>query len=271
LVHAHQDSGWDLEVPHIIDIHGITWLTAKDSYDRLPNAIGKWKFYFTKLPSLKRREENAYRKAKCLVCAGERIQERVGHLNRTLLIRNAVDLARYGPSASDAFRVAIVGPFIAGHENMLMLEFLHRILELDGKTEYRVIGEMNMSAKQVFTQFPNVQCTDYVDDYVAELRKCSVLLCPYPSQSGFGSSKNKVIEAAACGLAIVSTPEGVVDFNSAITLVGTTPRQLVEHIAYLKDEDVRRPLGRKLRAEVEANHDFLKESAKLKTLYEELA
>jgi glycosyltransferase involved in cell wall biosynthesis len=255
---------------YIADLHGLGWVNMRDWIDRKEASPEKDDLLDRFLPQLREKEEEAYRRALCLVCQSEALRERVKHLNRAEVVRDAVDLTRYNPTERSKLRVAVVGPFIEGHQNLYALEVFHEILRLDRETEYVVIGRIDEQHKELISRFDNVTCTGFVDDFVEALRQCSILLCPYPPRSGSaGGAKTKAIEAAACSIPIVGTPDGLGDFGQELVLLGETAGELVERISYLSEENLRRELGRKLRTEVQEKHDIVKESRKLIALYQE--
>lgn len=105
LVHAHQDAMYHVgDLPYIADMHGLSWLTYLDSVTRLPFSLRKLRRLVV-VRGRRRKEEEAYRRAKCLVCASPDMADEVERLNRTEVVRNAISLDRL-PSAK---RVSSLG------------------------------------------------------------------------------------------------------------------------------------------------------------------
>ena len=274
LVHAHQDAIYHVGcAPYLADLHSLGWLTDLDSIDRLSFSHHKLVAKFVRIPRERRKEEEAYKRAKCLICAAESIADEVEHLNRTEVVRNAVALERYTPTTCKTLRVAVVGPFAEGHENMYALQMLFQILKLDKITQYLVIGPIGQFYVDQLSRFSNVTVEQVAEDFISTLRSCSVLLSPYPDfvWNGFGGTKIKVIEAAACSLAIVGTQSGIADFNETSVLYGNSPGELVDRIRYLTDDKARQRLGERARRQVEQFHNNINESKKLISLYRELS
>ena len=119
-------------------------------------------------------------------------------------------------------------------------------------------------------QFKNTTFTGKVDNYIEILRTCSVLLAPYPDYAYYLGSKTKFIEAAACQMPIITTPVGNVDFQNDHVCIGKTKNDLINQIDYLKNENVRNDLGKKLRNEVIKNHNADIEIKKIIKIYKEL-
>jgi glycosyltransferase involved in cell wall biosynthesis len=278
LVHAHQDAMYHVgSFSYIADLHGLSWVTYLDSVAKLPFSLAKLRNRFVRVPRRRRKEEEAYMRAKYLVCASASIAEAVEHLNRTEVVRNAVSLDRYLPTMCQTLRVAVAGPFVEGHENVYALQMLLRMLRIDTSTEYLVIGPIDQSLRDELARYSNVTVEPGADnfsanDFISALRTCSVLLCPYPSYvwNGFGGTKIKAIEAAACSLSLVGTHSGIADFSEDAVLFGESPEELVDRVLYLKDDRARQRLGQKARREVEQYHNNVKESKRLIPIYTEL-
>ena len=119
-------------------------------------------------------------------------------------------------------------------------------------------------------QFENTTFTGQVDNYIETLRTCSVLLAPYPEYACYLGSKTKFIEAAACEMPIVTTPIGNLDFQNDYVCLGKTNNDLANQINYLKNENVRNDLGKKLKNEILKNYNANIEIKKVIKLYNEL-
>ena len=83
-------------------------------------------------------------------------------------------------------------------------------------------------------------------------------------------SKTKFIEAAACQIPIVTTPIGNLDFQNDYVCLGKTNNDLANQIDYLKNENVRNDLGKKLKNEILKNYNANIEIKKVIKLYNEL-
>jgi len=60
----------------------------------------------------------------------------------------------------------------------------------------------------------NVAYAGYVDDLNSYLNTCDLAVAPYPQSAMTGGTRDKIVEYWACGLPVVSTPEGVRGFRS---------------------------------------------------------
>ena len=95
-------------------------------------------------------------------------------------------------------------------------------------------------------------------------------MAPFPNYAVYLGSKTKFIEAAACQMPIVTTPLGNIDFENDHVCIGKTKNDLINQIDYLKNENVRNDLGKKLRNEVLKNYNADIEIKKIIKIYEEL-
>lgn len=128
---------------------------------------------------------------------------------RVFYIPTFVDLEKYpfiGPRSppTSRFRVGMIGPFDGLH-NYTQIEFLlENLTRFDKRIEFVLLGRMRPIS------LPRVQCTGYVaseSDYVSVLGTLDALIVPV--RLGTYGPKNKILEAMAVGVPVMSTPEGV--------------------------------------------------------------
>jgi glycosyltransferase involved in cell wall biosynthesis len=266
LVHAHQDSAYELNRPYLADVHGILWTYEQAAISMMPFSYHKLRARYIQLRR-KNFEKEVYSRARCLICASEIIGHKLSGLSPIEIIRNSVDLSKYSQTSCHTLRVAVVGPFVESHENKYAIPLLLRILKLTEEIKFVVIGEVSSEYKRTLSAFRNVVFSGYTRNFLSALRSCSVLLAPYPSNGLIGGVKCKVLDAAASSMGIVATYNGASGFADRCYIHGETPEELVEGLHYLEDESVRRDLGKKARTEVERSHNYLTEAAKLIKIY----
>ncbi len=271
LVHAHQLSGRFLRgFRYMPDIHGLERVQSKRYASAYPAySWKKWAFKF-KASYYGSKEEEIFKNAIHLICAGESIYERVKHLQSSTIVRNAVLLDKFRSTECGDLRVALVGPFVPGTANYYGLEMIRHVVKQMPNIEFVFIGRTDPSFEEGL-KFGNAKFIGEARDYLEALRQCSVLLAPYPEYAAYLGSKNKFLEAAACEMPIVTTPWGTADFNEDLLLIGNDGHDLVERLEYLRDENVRKEIGRKLRSEVELNFNADVEVRKLIKLYQEFS
>lgn len=273
LVHAHQLSGAVLRQSYITDMHGFATMERESM--EYSNPVKGFLFpLITKNTELK-----IIRNAEKVICASKSIKQDVldylGDKGLDItVVNNMVKPELYKPTKQKDLVVGLIGPFTNrwGIENLNML---HSMLK-SGKANFPVITVGSITEKQIdmFRGFENVRHIGKVSDkdYMKFLRIISVLMLPFPPSCGGGGSKNKLLEAAASSVAVVSTKTGAVGFDGKKLLkMAEKPEGLLEKIKQLENRSVRVKIGKKLRNEIEIKHNYIRETKKLIKIYFELS
>lgn len=124
---------------------------------------------------------------------------------------------------------------------------------------FRIVGRNPTRAVQALATAPGVEVTGSVPDVRPHVAEAAVIVAPLRLGRGL---QNKVLEAMACGRAVVAAP-------AALTAIRAVPgrdllraesrEQWIEAVASLFDDSARRKeLGRNARRFVEENHDWEK-------------
>jgi len=272
LVHAHQHAIYSLD-NYIADIHGLHWKSierfAKWGMSYFKEPLKKTLMLFRNVSQQKKKDIEAYKKALHLVCAGESIAEELEKLNDITIVRNALDLEEYQNCRYGCgFSITVVGEFLETNENYYCRDMLTNIVKRTPDILFKFIGQYDKSWFLNFAPFPNVQQMGFVEDYSQVLRNCSVMLLPYPKYCVFGGTKNKLLEAAASSMPIITTEWGRADFPKEFLCLSNDVAGIIEHIYELKeDENLRKYFGYHLRRIVEERNDIHKETDKLVKLY----
>ena len=269
LIHAQQLSGRLLENSKFIsDVHGLEYFQSENLARGFPiYSWKKWAFLY-KSKYWKKIERETFEKSLHLICAGESIFERVKKIQSATVVRNSLILDNFSPTSCNELNIALVGPFIPGKINYLALDVMKSICKKLSNIKFTIIGKTDSFFRENLN-FKNVEFVGETEHYIDTLRKCSVLFSPYPEYAYYLGSKNKILEAAACEMPIVTTKRGTIDFNKDLLVVGDTVDELIEGITYLKNENIRKKMGKKLRNEIERNHNADIESKKLIKIYNE--
>jgi glycosyltransferase involved in cell wall biosynthesis len=270
LIHAQQLSGRLLKNHrYIVDAHGLEYVYS--SYLTGGYPFYNWRKWSFKAKSYhyKKLETKIFKKSQHIICAGESIFERVKNIQSTTVVRNSVFLNNYVPSQCKTLKIALVGPFLPGKLNYFGLDMIKFIVKKLPDIEFVFIGPTDKNFRDQL-QFKNTTFTGKVKNYIETLRTCSVLLAPFPKYAVYLGSKTKFIEAAACQMPIVTTPLGNIDFENNHVCIGKTKNDLINHIDYLKNENIRNDLGKKLRNEVLKNYNAEIEIKKIIKIYKEL-
>ena len=269
LIHAQQLSGRLLEKSKFItDIHGLEYFQSENLARGYPvYSWKKWAFRY-KSNHWKKIEEKTFAKSLHLICAGESILEKVQKIQNATLIRNSLLVENFLPTKCNDVNVGLVGPFIPGKINYLAIDTIKEVCKRLSNINFTIIGKTDNFFKENLN-FNNVKFVGETLDYLENLRECSILLAPYPEYAYYLGSKNKILESAACQIPIVTTKRGAIDFNEKLLLIGEKVDEIIEKILFLKDENVRKEIGKKLRDEIIKNHNAEKESKKIIKLYNE--
>jgi glycosyltransferase involved in cell wall biosynthesis len=270
LIHAQQLSGRLLENHrYIADAHGLEYVYSSNlSGGYSFHNWKKWSFK-TKSYYYKKLETKILQKSQHIICAGESIFERVKNIQSATVVRNSVFPENYIPTQCKKLKIALVGPFLPGKLNYFGFDMIKFIVKKLPDIEFVFIGPTDKNFREEL-QFKNTKFTGKVENYVETLRTCSVLLAPFPNYAVYLGSKTKFIEAAACQMPIVTTPLGNIDFENDHVCIGKTKNDLINQIDYLKNENVRNDLGKKLRNEVLKNYNADIEIKKIIKIYKEL-
>lgn len=271
LIHAQQLSGRLIENSrYIVDAHGLEHVFSSHMLHGYPiHSWRRWAF-LAKSYHYKKLETKIFRNSQHVICAGEHILEKVKNIQNATLVRNAVFPENYIPTECTSLKIALVGPFLPGKLNYFGFDMIKFLVKKFPEVEFVFIGSTDKNFRDGL-EFKNTVFTGKVDNYVETLRSCSVLLAPYPDYAYYLGSKTKFVEAAACQMPIITTPVGNVDFQNDYVCIGKTNQELENQINYLKNEDVRNDLGKKLRSEILKKYNAEIEIEKVIKLYKEFS
>ena len=270
LIHAQQLSGRLLKNHrYIVDAHGLEFVFSSHMVHGYSyRSWRKWAF-LAKSYHYKKLETKIFKNSKHIICAGEHILDKVKDIQSSTLVRNAVFPENYISTQCKKLKIALVGPFLPGKLNYYGFDMIKFLVKKFPDIEFVFIGPTDKNFSNSL-QFKNTTFTGQVDNYIETLRTCSVLLAPYPEYACYLGSKTKFIEAAACEMPIITTPIGNLDFQNDYVCLGKTSSDLANQIDYLKAENVRSDLGKKLKNEILKNYNANIEIKKVIKIYNEL-
>ena len=270
LIHAQQLSGRLLKNHrYIVDAHGLEFVFSSHMVHGYSyRSWRKWAF-LAKSYHYKKLETKIFKNSKHIICAGEHILDEVKNIQSSTLVRNAVFPENYISTQCKKLKIALVGPFLPGKLNYYGFDMIKFLVKKFPDIEFVFIGPTDKNFSNSL-QFKNTTFTGQVDNYIETLRTCSVLLAPYPEYACYLGSKTKFIEAAACEMPIITTPIGNLDFQNDYVCLGKTSSDLANQIDYLKAENVRSDLGKKLKNEILKNYNANIEIKKVIKIYNEL-
>ena len=214
-----------------------------------------------------------------LVCSPVEAQvlHRAARVNRIAVVPNVVS-AVAGAGATDEIRaLGFLGSYgYAPNEAAaieLMDEILPRVVALGGPKHAVLIGrDPTPRMQRSASTHPGVRITGEVPDVFAELRAAGLLVVPLRSGAG---TRVKILEAAAGGIPIVSTPfgvEGLALRDGIEVLLATDPDDLARAVMRLHaDPSLRRRLAGAARQAVEHTYSIEAGRAAVRAALEPLA
>jgi len=192
------------------------------------------------------------------------------------VVPNGVDLDYFRPSGAPPDPATLVfSGKMSYHANVTAaLHFVRRIFPLvraaRPDARLRIVGSDPPRAIRALGSDPAISVTGYVPDLREALGRAAVAVCPVTVKVGI---QNKVLEAMAMGVPVVSTREGVEGLETEPgrdLLVADNPAGFAEHVCrLLADPGLRDRLGSAGRRYVEARHRWDVAAGRLEDLYSE--
>lgn len=207
------------------------------------------------------------------------LEELSGGVNGNIrVVPNGVDLDYFTPgefSERDASTLVVSGK-MSYHANVSMVLYLVReimpiIWRQRPEVKLQIVGKDPTSEVLALTADSRIQVTGTVNDLRPYLRRATLAVAPIQYGAGI---QNKVLEAMACGTAVVASPQAV----SALWLrkgeeveTGDNAVDFAQIVLKLLEDAPRRDaLGHHGRAYVERNHRWDGIAVQLSQIYSEL-
>lgn len=194
---------------------------------------------------------------------------------RITVLPNGVDLDYFQPDAGlprEPATVVISGK-MSYHANVTMaLHFAQEVMPLiwaeNPDVKVCIVGKDPPPSLQSLAEDSRVRVTGIVDDLRPYLQRATLAVAPIRYGTGI---QNKVLEAMACGTAVVATHQAV----SALQAVPDQDLILADHpyefaqavLGLLNDPEKRLRVSRAGRSYVEKYHDWRKAAADLEDIY----
>ncbi len=223
---------------------------------------------------------------RALESLGEQYLPAASHKAPVTVVTNGVDLRYFVPREShkrrdgrpltnSGHRTLVFTGKMSYHANVAaVLYFARQVLPRIWATRpdvcFQVVGKDPPPVVQALTADARVKVTGYVDDLRPYLAQASVAVCPTGYAVGI---QNKVLEAMAMGMPVVSTPQGSTALaaqDGRDLLVATGEAEFAAKvISVLDDKQLARRLAQNGRRYVEAHHNWEMAAATLETAYEQ--
>jgi glycosyltransferase involved in cell wall biosynthesis len=193
---------------------------------------------------------------------------RLAPVDQAHAIPLGIDLEAFRPGEQPAPgvpEVLFAGAMAYGPNHEAAMCLLDRVLPfLPAAVRLRVVGrDPSPALRATAARDPRVEITGAVADITAEYRRATVFAAPVISGAG---SRNKLLEAMASGLPVVTTSLGVESFGSQPpgVLVADDPSTFAAHVnALLLDAERRRLLGVAARKFVESGWSWDRRTQRL--------
>lgn len=189
------------------------------------------------------------------------------------VVPNGVDLDALSPGTEpcDPATILLTGK-MSYHANVtaaffLLDEILPRVLRSLPHVRVQIVGK-NPPASLVKRATAQIEITGEVPSLRPFLNHATVACAPIRYGAG---TQNKVLEAMACGTAVVATPQAIDALRARPDydlLVGSNAQELsAQLVRILTDENLRTRLGQNGRRYVEINHQWAASARTLEQIY----
>ncbi len=187
-----------------LDLYG-QLLKDKDDFDMRLD-LTRWQAF----------ERAAWREVDCVAVMSDRDKALIEQSKRVEVIENGVDLTRFNPSPNppEKGRLLFIGSLAHLPNLMALAWFLKNVWPRLKDVKLHIIAGSNPAyyidfykeRVEVNLNQPNIELEAFVEDVRPAYQRAEIVIAPLLASAG---TNIKIMEAMACGKAIVATPSGV--------------------------------------------------------------
>jgi glycosyltransferase involved in cell wall biosynthesis/GT2 family glycosyltransferase len=252
-----------------LDLYG-QLLKDKDDFD-MRLELTRWQAF----------ERAAWREVDCVAVMSDRDKGLIEQSRRVEVIENGVDLTRFNPSPKppEKGRLLFIGSLAHLPNLMALAWFLKNVWPSLKDVKLHIIAGRNPAyyidfykeRVEVNLNQPNIELEAFVEDVRPAYERAEIVIAPLLASAG---TNIKIMEAMACGKAIVATPGGVNGLNvepSKDYLLASTPAHFAAAIEQLQNSPtLRQTLETNARKTAENRYSWATIGRKQDDLYKSL-
>jgi sugar transferase (PEP-CTERM/EpsH1 system associated) len=239
------------------------------------NPVKKAVFYYEYL-NMKRYEQNSIGKYNACLVTSE-VDKKALADNSIHVIPNGVDTDYFVPEKADKNIDFVFTGNMGYFPNVdaavyFCKEIFPKIVAVHPSATVYLVGIKPSKKVMELADFKNIIVTGYVEDVRCYLNRAKIFVCPLRSGSGI---QNKMLEAMACALPVVTTPygnAGIKAENGRDLIVADTAEQFAHELLLLLQDDKRRQdLGANARDLVKKGFSWEQRGRVLDKIYDDIA
>ncbi len=252
-----------------LDLYG-QLLKDKDDFDMRLD-LTRWENF----------ERAAWREVDCVAVMSDRDKAIVKDARRVAVIENGVDLTRFNPSPNppEKGRLLFIGSLAHLPNLMALAWFLKNVWPSLKDVQLHIIAGRNpgyyidfyKERVEVNLNQPNIEVEAFVEDVRPAYQRAEIVIAPLLASAG---TNIKIMEAMACGKAIVATPGGVNGLNiepSKDYLLASSPAHFAACIEQLQtNPTLRQTLETQARKTAESLYSWANIGRKQHDLYQSM-
>ncbi|SEH45426.1 Glycosyltransferase involved in cell wall bisynthesis [Halopenitus malekzadehii] len=212
----------------------------------------------------------------CVSAAAELIAQSLG-ANRTVVIRNVVDINEFSPNSINGKSLLYIGRFVHNNGIQDLLTALPSILDSHPDAEIHLVGSGPLEEEVLATiessgLSDSVTTYDYVDD-ISEMYDRASVFCRPSYSEGLPLT---MLEAMASGVppvvtAIAGVPEVVTDYETGVLLEPGNPDEVAQAVIELFDDaELRARLAKNSREYITENLTWEQRTEKVIEVYSQV-